>query len=203
MKNEIDCRGLQCPEPVLQVRKTLENEAPSTIIVLVDNDAARQNVSRFLEHQHYRVSFALDAGTYRVTGSKGEESFLQSAQAEMTGQGRQPGTKKIVVMISSAHLGHGDDSLGDMLLFNYIKTLKEMGPDLWRLIFVNSGVNFTAEGSEAVPFLQELAENGVQVLACGVCLAYFHVLDKMAVGEVSNMLEIVTSMKQADSVITI
>lgn len=203
MKNEIDCRGLQCPEPVLQVKKTLENEAPSTIIVLVDNDAARQNVSRFLEHQHYQVSFELHAGTFRVVGTKGAGSIPQSAQAEVKGQGWQLGTKKIVVMISSTHLGHGDDGLGDMLMFNYIKTLKEMGPDLWRLIFVNSGVNFTAEGSEAVPFLQELAGNGVQILACGVCLAYFHVLDKMAVGEVSNMLEIVTTMKQADSVITI
>ena len=100
-------------------------------------------------------------------------------------------------------MGHGDDGLGDMLMFNFLKTLKEMGPELWRLVFVNSGVSFTAEGSEAVPILQELAGEGVQILACGACLAYFHILDKMQVGEVTNMLEIVTGMQLADSVVTI
>ena len=108
-----------------------------------------------------------------------------------------------MVMVTSDHMGHGDDGLGDMLMFNFLKTLKEMGPDLWRLVFVNSGVGFTAEGSEAVPVLQELAGEGVQILACGACLAYFHILDKMQVGEVTNMLEIVTSMKDADSVVTV
>jgi len=100
-------------------------------------------------------------------------------------------------------MGHGDDGLGDMLMFNFIKTLKEMGPDLWRVAFVNSGVSFTAEGSEAVPLLKELAGEGVQILACGACLAYFHLLDKQQVGEVSNMLDIVTGMQIADTVVTI
>jgi selenium metabolism protein YedF len=108
-----------------------------------------------------------------------------------------------MVLITSTHMGHGEDGLGDMLMFNFIKTLKEMGPDLWRVAFVNSGVSFTAEGSEAVPFLQQLAGNGVQIVACGACLAYFHILDKMQVGEVTNMLDIVTGMQQADSVVTI
>jgi selenium metabolism protein YedF len=113
------------------------------------------------------------------------------------------GAKKIMVLITSTHMGHGDDGLGDMLMFNFIKTLKEMGTDLWRVAFVNSGVSFTSEGSEAVPLLQELAANGVQIAACGACLAYFHILDKIQVGEVTNMLEIVTGMQHADSVVTI
>lgn len=108
-----------------------------------------------------------------------------------------------MVLVTSAHMGHGDDGLGDMLMFNFLKTLKEMGPDLWRVTFVNNGVSFTAEGSEAVPILQELAGNGVQITACGACLAYFHLLDKILVGEVTNMLEIVTGMRDADSVVTI
>ena len=108
-----------------------------------------------------------------------------------------------MVLVTSVHMGHGDDGLGDMLMFNFLKTLKEMGPDLWRVTFVNSGVSFTAEGSEAVPILQELAGTGVQITACGACLAYFHLLDKIQVGEVTNMLEIVTGMKDADSVVTI
>jgi selenium metabolism protein YedF len=204
MINELDCRGMDCPAPVLQVRNTLEKEAPAAITVLVDNEAARQNVSRFLEHQNYQVSSEMNGGAFRVVGTRGEgtNAFEAKSSAPVAKELRT-GVKKIMVLVTSVHMGHGDDGLGDMLMFNFLKTLKEMGPDLWRLVFVNSGVSFTAEGSEAVPILQELAGEGVQILACGACLAYFHILDKMQIGEVTNMLEIVTSMKDADSVVTI
>ena len=204
MINELDCRGMNCPAPVLNVRDALAKEAPAAITVLVDNEAARQNVSRFLEHQNYQVSSEMQGGDFRVVGSKGEgagapEMPLPAPAANV----RETGVKKIMVLVTSVHMGHGDDGLGDMLMFNFLKTLKEMGPDLWRVVFVNSGVSFTAEGSEAVPILQELAGEGVQIAACGACLAYFHLLDKIQVGEVTNMLEIVTGMKDADSVVTI
>ena len=52
MMKELDCRGMNCPAPVLHVRDTLAQEALNDISVLVDNEAARQNVSRFLEHQN-------------------------------------------------------------------------------------------------------------------------------------------------------
>lgn len=204
MINELDCRGLECPAPVLHVRNALEKEAPSSITVLVDNEAARQNVSRFLEHQNYQVSSEMQGDEFRVVGTRDEESNAPDTTSPTPAvKDRGTGVKKIMVLVTSVHMGHGDDGLGDMLMFNFLKTLKEMGPDLWRLVFVNSGVSFTAEGSEAVPLLQELAGEGVQILACGACLAYFHILDKMQVGEVTNMLEIVTSMKLADSVVTI
>jgi len=81
--------------------------------------------------------------------------------------------------------------------------LKEMGPELWRLVFINSGVTLTAEGAEALPVLQELAREGVQILVCGTCLNHFNLLHKKQVGETTNMLDIVTGMQLADSVITI
>ena len=206
MKTELDCRGMNCPAPVLHVRDTLAQEALNDMSVLVDNEAARQNVSRFLEHQNYQVQSEGQGDLFRIVATRGEgTSSNSSAPASSLPAAAQTGVggKKIMVLITSTHMGHGDDGLGDMLMFNFIKTLKEMGPDLWRVAFVNSGVSFTSEGSEAVPFLQELAGNGVQIAACGACLAYFHILDKIQVGEVTNMLDIVTGMQQADSVVTI
>jgi selenium metabolism protein YedF len=204
MINELDCRGMNCPAPVLSVRDALEKEAPAVITVRVDNEAARQNVSRFLEHQNYQVISEMQGNEYRVVGTKGEGSSAPEMPFPVPAVNEwKPGVKKIMVLVTSTHMGHGDDGLGDMLMFNFLKTLKEMGSDLWRVAFVNSGVSFTSEGSEAVPILQELAGEGVQITACGACLAYFHILDKMQVGEVTNMLEIVTGMKEADSVITV
>ncbi|MHB8057247.1 MAG: sulfurtransferase-like selenium metabolism protein YedF [Desulfuromonadaceae bacterium] len=204
MISELDCRGMTCPAPVLHVRDALEKGVAASIAVLVDNEAARQNVSRFLEHKDYQVNSEAHGDEFRVTGTRRDGSgTTESASSSPVVKDRSAATKKIMVLITSVHMGHGDDGLGDMLQFNFLKTLKELGPDLWRVVFVNSGVKFTVEDSEAVPYLQELAGEGVQILACGACLAYFHILDKIQVGEVSNMFDIVTSMKLADSVVTV
>ena len=204
MKNELDCRGMDCPAPVLNVRNSIDSESPVAIAVLVDNEAARQNVSRFLEHQNFQVSFEKEGETFRVIGTRKQGTGTpETAHSAPEVTKRESSGKKIMVLVTSIHMGHGDDGLGDMLMFNFLKTLKEMGPDLWRVAFVNSGVSFTAEGSEAVPILQELAGAGVQILACGACLAYFHLLDKLQVGDITNMLEIVTGMQLADSVVTV
>ena len=53
---EIDARGLACPAPVLQTKNAIEEEKLSSIEILVDNEAARQNVSRFLKSQDFEVS---------------------------------------------------------------------------------------------------------------------------------------------------
>jgi selenium metabolism protein YedF len=201
---ELDCRGMNCPAPVLHVRDILASEAPAAVAVLVDNDAARQNVLRFLEHENYTVGSEVKGDDFCVFGTRGETAIVpEAAPAAAAVTVRKAEVKKVMVLVTSIHMGHGEDGLGDMLMFNFLKTLKEMGPELWRVAFVNSGVSFTAEGSEAVPILQELAASGVQVSACGACLAYFHILDKLQVGEVTNMLDIVTGMKLADTVITI
>ncbi len=204
MHADLDCRGLACPAPVLRVKQTLEEENPAGMTVLVDNDAARQNVSRFLEHNGYRVESHQQGDGFRVIALRGEgmELSLTPAPPAAIGQGKG-GSRRIMVLISGETLGRGDDGLGDMLMFSFLNTLKEMGPELWRVVLVNGGVRFTAEGSEGVPVLHELAERGVEVLACGACLGYFHILDRMQVGRVTNMLEVVTSMEQADSVITV
>lgn len=204
MIHQLDCRRMNCPGPVLQVRDAIEKGAGTSISVLVDNEAAQQNVIRFLNHQNYQVNFEKTGSDFQITGIKTAGNKVSEAERlEAAVNEREPGMKKIMVLVTSAFMGHGDDGLGDMLMFNFLKTLKEMGPELWRVSFVNNGVSFTAEGSEAVPILQELAASGVQISACGACLAYFHILDKIQVGEVTNMLEIVTEMRLADTVVTI
>jgi len=201
MTQEINCLGLACPAPVIQVKELLEKGCPDAISVLVDNEAARENVSRFLAHHHFQVSVERAGDNFRVTGTGQAGACEIMPATELTGM--TGGAKKILVMVGSDRLGHGDDKLGEGLLINFLKTLKEMGPDLWRLVFVNSGVKLSAEGSAAVTILQELATGGVSILVCGTCLNHFQLLDKKQVGETTNMLDIVTSMQVADSVINI
>jgi selenium metabolism protein YedF len=88
-------------------------------------------------------------------------------------------------------------------MVNFIRTLKEMGPDLWRLVFVNNGVKLAIRDSEVLPDLKELEDNGLQILVCGTCLTHFDLLKHKQVGETTNMLDVVTAMQLADKVINI
>ena len=204
MTNELDCRGLACPDPVLRLKDLFEKGAPAAMTVLVDNEAAWQNISRFLEGQNFQVSTERQGAEFRVVGTRKEGGNASARRSAVpTEEKREAGVKKILVMVGTDRMGHGDDGLGGKLLISFLKTLKEMGPDLWRLVFINSGVTLTVEDSAAVPILQELAGAGVQILVCGTCLTHFNLLHKKQVGETTNMLDIVTGIQLADSVVTI
>lgn len=201
MKRELDCRDMICPAPVMQVRDSLAVDRPASIVVMVDNEAARENVSRFLTHHGYQVHGEEKDSDFMVTGVKNDGVCQVMSEEELASV--PTGGKKILVMLTTDRMGHGDDSLGAGLMLNFIKTLKEMGPELWRLVMVNSGVKLAVEGAETLAVLQEHAASGVSILVCGTCLNHFKLLDKKQVGEITNMLDIVTSLQVADQVINI
>lgn len=196
---EIDARGLACPGPVLQTKAAIEEERPGDIKIIVDNEAAKQNVCRFLESQGFEASAEEDRGNFYVMGKRGEDVSFQTAKE----QKEEAEQKKIMVMVATDRFGHGNDELGLKLMINFITTLKEMGLELWRLVFVNNGVKLTTEGSEVLPVLCEYEKEGLHILVCGTCLNYFNLLDKKRVGETTNMLDIITAMQLADKVINI
>jgi selenium metabolism protein YedF len=200
MVRELDCRGLACPAPVLQTKQILEKESPAAIKVVVDNEAAKQNVTRFLEHQRYQVTVDRQGSDFHLLG---ERSTEDAATGEEAVREPEADRKKTMVMVASDRMGRGDDGLGARLMFNFLKTLKEMGGELWRLVFVNNGVKLAVEGSEALPVLKELEGNGIQILVCGTCLNHFNLLERKKIGETTNMLDIVTAMQVSDKVINV
>jgi len=167
----------------------------------VDNEAARQNVTRFMEYQGFNVSASEEGTDFHVTGHAGEgaEPAVKPEKAIESEELKQ----KILIMVGSDRMGHGDDALGLKLMVSFLKTLKEMGDELWRLVFVNNGVKMTISDSEVLPVLEELEKSGVYILVCGTCLTHFNLLEKKMVGETTNMLDIVTAMQLADKVINI
>lgn len=199
MQKELDCRGLACPAPVLQTKQLIEKDRPGLIRVIVDNEAARENVSRFMGTQNYTVSFERDDGNFHVIGALGEDAGCDIPAVKAVDDEQ----KKIMVMVPNNRMGQGDDELGAKLVVNFLKTLKEMGDELWRLVFVNNGVKLCIDDSEVLPDLKELEQDGVTILVCGTCLTHFNLLNRKAVGETTNMLDVVTAMQLADKVISI
>ena len=76
-----------------------------------------------------------------------------------------------------------------------------MGKDLWRVVMVNAAVKLATSGNPHLEALQALEAQGVGVLVCGTCLEFFGLLDKRAVGQTTNMLDVVTSLQLASKVI--
>ena len=197
---EIDARGLSCPAPVLQTKTVLQEDNPTDICIVVDNPAAQQNVQRFLESQRYQTELEQNGDDYLVRGTCDSASGVkaQICVEQPTGD-----LKKIMIMCSTDRIGYGDDELGLKLMINFVRTLKEMGSELWRLVFVNNGVKLTIASSQALKDLRDYEKDGLKILVCGTCLDHFSLLDKKQVGETTKMLDIVTAMQLADKVITI
>ena len=196
---DVDARQLACPAPVLMTREAVEKKQPDTISVLVDSDASKQNVLRFLESRAYSVEVTAQGNEFRLSGSREGSEPAPAVREEAAPQGE----RKIMVMIGTDKLGSGDDELGGKLMINFIKTLNEMGADLWRLVFVNNGVKLAVTGSQVLEVLQQLAAEGVDIMVCGTCLNHFNLSAQKQVGETTNMLDIVTAMQLADKVINI
>jgi selenium metabolism protein YedF len=196
---ELDARGLVCPAPVIQTKAEVEENHQEAIKVIVDNEAAKQNVNRFLQSQNYETSIEEAGEDFHVFGKISGDVHTEISTEKKS----VSASKKIMMMVASNKIGHGDDELGLKLMTSFIKTLKEMGPELWRLVFVNSGVKLVVEDSEVLADLKELEAEGLQIMACGACLTHFNLMAKKSVGETTNMLDIVTSMQLADKVVNI
>lgn len=107
----------------------------------------------------------------------------------------------LVVFVPSDCLGRGPAELGARLMGAFFHTLLEVSPRPQKVVFMNEGVKLVAEGSRALDDLRELAALGVDLLACGTCLGYFELKEKVAVGRVSNMHEIATTLLEAGKVV--
>ena len=198
---EIDARGLACPAPVLQTKAALQEEDLPSLRVVLDNAASQQNVQRFLESQGYATALEADGEDFRVIGTRGEAPQRVEDEGPAPEAGVQP--RKIMVMCATDRMGFGDDALGKKLMVNFVRTLNEMGPELWRLVFVNNGVKLTIDGAEVLDDLRAMESDGLTILVCGTCLEHFDLLARKQVGVTTNMLDIVTAMQLADKVVSI
>jgi selenium metabolism protein YedF len=192
---EIDCRGMACPSPVLQIKAAVDVERATEVRMVVDNSAAQQNVQRFLETRGYQTEVERMGPDFRITGrAPVGASITETAPSAAAGKETAEDHQKIMVLCASDRIGFGDDNLGQKLMVNFIKTLKEMGPDLWQLIFVNNGVKLTVDGSPVLDALQLYEKQGLAILVCGTCLEHFDLSARKQVGTTTNMLDIVTAM---------
>jgi selenium metabolism protein YedF len=190
--NEIDARGLPCPQPVIKTKKALEELEAGQITVLVDSPESCENVRRFAQSQDSKVVVREEGGVFYLDITK--EASRRTEPKTAGGE---------VILITSDKFGVGDERLGEILMSAFLNTLWDYEPKPAKLLFINNGVRLTTEGSEVLETLELLEKKGVQVFSCGTCLEYYNLGDKLKVGLVSNMYATVDALLQATKVIKV
>ena len=193
MAETIDARGLACPQPVILTRKALEKD--DEVVVLVDDATARENIKRLAANMGFSAQEEQLGNETRIRISRGDACAL--AAGAVAGQG------PIVLVIPSDTMGRGNDVLGKVLMKSFLHTITETAtmPDI--IILFNTGVKLTVQGSEVLEDLNALVHAGVRVLACGTCLKYLSLMEKLAVGSASNMYDIAQIMLTAGRIVQI
>ena len=202
MNKIIDCTGLACPLPVVNAKKASEELCAGDVLtVLVDNEIAVQNLTRFAEHKGFGVSAEKKsdkeyAVIMTVFGAAGEETREEEIACVMDSR-----RKGMLVVLSANVMGTGDPKLGTSLMkaFVFALTKQDQLPDT--ILCYNSGAYLTCEGADTLEDLKLLEGEGVTILTCGTCLDFYGLKEKLAVGGVTNMYDIVERMENAAQII--
>jgi len=199
MGKTVDAKGLACPQPVILTKKALETD--DSVTVIVDNETAKENVSRLAEKSGCAISVeAANDGTFRLLLSKsGSTPSPQSTGTTLNNPAIQTGPN--VFVISSDTMGKGDDELGEALMKAFIHTIFDLDylPDT--LIFYNTGVKLAVKNSDVLDDLKKLEEKGVEILVCGTCANFFNIKEEISAGIISNMYDIAGAMSRAGRIV--
>lgn len=67
--NKVDTCGLSCPQPVLMTKKAIDKD-PQGVDIIVDSNAAKENVAKFLKNSGYSISIIENGETYILEARK-------------------------------------------------------------------------------------------------------------------------------------
>ena len=193
---------MACPLPVVNAKKASEElHAGDVLTVLVDNEIAVQNLSRFAEHKGFGVSAEKKADKeyaviMTVSGAAAEETQKEEIACVMDSR-----RKGMLVVLSANTMGTGDPKLGTSLMkaFVFALTKQDQLPDT--ILCYNTGAYLTCEGADTLEDLKLLSSEGVTVLTCGTCLDFYGLKETLAVGGVTNMYDIVQRMESAGTIV--
>ena len=199
MKSKLlDCTKLECPMPVIKAKQELEKDGEMLLEVLVDNEIAVQNLTKLATSMGFKSSSKTQGDNFTVSIEKtSTPSLNQAANDVIMADARQ------TVLIKSCFLGVGDEALGNTLMKAFIFTLTQSKPLPKKVMFLNSGVKLTTENEETVKNLQVLENEGTEIVSCGTCLDFYNLKDKLKVGSVGNMYDIVNSLNQTSNKLSI
>ena len=108
-----------------------------------------------------------------------------------------------VILITNNGMGKADETLQQKLIGKYLELLQQNDSLPNAICFYTDGVKLVVEGSPVLNQLKSLEEAGVRLIVCSTCLEYFGLTDKVKIGIVGGMADIIEAQVKAEKVITL
>ncbi len=202
----IDCLGLACPLPVIKTKKQIQAQPNSVFDVCVDNQEAVENLRRLAKSLHYHIDVnetneAVESGegrTYLLHFSPDPEALHRLEAREKACD--LPSNDDYIILFDRDRLGvDPKNSFGRRLISSFIYSLTESSSLPKAIIFYDRAVFLTTHKDEPLDEHEEsiladlglLAEKGVELMSCGLCLDNYQRKGHLQVGEVGNMYQII------------
>ena len=201
---KVNAIGDACPIPVVKTKNAIRELGGSGVVeVSVDNEIAVQNLLKMAKQKEYEAEFEKNSNTeYIVTiNVNGGEVSDTKPVTKTTVKSDEIKLKETIVVIDSDKMGDGDEEFSKTLLKGFIYALSSQDIPPAKILFYNTGVRLTTEGSASIEDLKVLEKAGAKIYSCGACLNNYGLTEKLSVGEVTNMYDIVSYLMEADLVI--
>lgn len=202
---KVNALGDACPIPVVKTKNAIRELGSSGVVeVSVDNEIAVQNLNKMAKQKNYEFGYEKKSDTeYIVTiGINSDSKTDTNTVPKISGtQKDEISLKETVVVIDSDKMGDGDEEFSKTLLKGFIYALSSQDIPPAKIIFYNTGVKMTTEGSESIEDLKVLANAGAKIYSCGACLNNYGLSEKLLIGEVTNMYDIAGYLLNADLVV--
>jgi selenium metabolism protein YedF len=199
----IDTKGQLCPAPLISTKRAL-NETPAgeSFMVLIDNETSFNNVSRFLKDNKIDFQSDEEEGIWRltITGTSANGSYLKKEDNNVSAISHFSKGDYIVVL-SSDKMGDGDETLGKILITNFIRALKDLDKLPQKMVFYNAGVKLVTKSSLVLEPLKDLEKMGVELLLCATCVSHYSLESQVGTGTLSNMFTIAEVMASAGNIV--
>lgn len=229
MKKTVDLRGLMCPEPVLRAKKLLDDAAVQEVDALVESEVNVNNLQRLAKSMKVQFSSMAADGHFKInlakqslenanlhTSAQGVDkaeaahsatatvpSHRHATNAETKGNNAGAANTEVgtVVLLSKDKFGEGDPDFSNNLLNMFLQTLLQSGHRPRAILMANTGVKLFDPETSTYKVLNDFVEAGVEVLACGLCVEYYGLKEKIPVQRITNMFAICEFLMAADKVI--
>ena len=114
-----------------------------------------------------------------------------------------PSPQSTVLLVTGEGLGRGERELQLTLARKYFSLLGENDILPNAICFYTEGVRLVVDGSPVLDQLKALEAKGVRLIVCSTCLDYYGLRDRVQVGIVGGMPDIIEVQFSADKVVTI
>ncbi|MBZ7959369.1 sulfurtransferase-like selenium metabolism protein YedF [Campylobacter molothri] len=189
----IDCKDLDCPKPVVETKKALENlNNGDSLEIVLNSIISKNNVLKFLHSLNLNPTFK----EYQ------NEIIIHVEKKEIDLNKTNNPNEYSVLFLKTDKVGYGE--LGERLFIGFLDSLKNIENIPNKIICVNESVLVNAnEDHKAHKIMKELENLGIEIISCGACLEFFGKTKELKIGFIGNAYEILNELFGKAKIITL